>query len=115
MNYYVAKADLVPYEGIVVNKDTTLTFENDKVKQKIENLELESETTIETKKFKSVTKMTVHLEEGEILLLEGEGRGYFLPAEPVDTIEKVIDDYKTLALTLDGDNNDIERNEEQSS
>ena len=38
MNYYVLRPDLTPYEGVVVDKKTKLEFENEKVKQKVEDL-----------------------------------------------------------------------------
>ena len=49
-NYYVAKPDLTPYEGIKVTKDTNLTFENENVKQEIKDLKLKSTSIFETEK-----------------------------------------------------------------
>lgn len=115
MNYYILRPDLTPYEGIKVNKDTKLEFSNEKVKQKLENLELIVETKMEDKKFVSETKMTVFLEEGDILLFERENRGYFLPLDSIGTVETAIKDLQALVLALDGDENDTNRNEETSS
>lgn len=48
--------------------------------------------------------MEINLEEGEVLLLEEEGRGYFLPADstPVEEIDEAINDYKSLKEALTG-------------
>lgn len=116
MNYYVIRPDLTPYEGIKVDKDTKLEFENEKVKQKLENLELVTHSTFKNSQYESESKLKIFLKEGDILLFEGENRGYFLPSNvAIATIETAINDYKGLALALDGDKNDIEGNENESS
>ena len=48
--------------------------------------------------------MEINLKEGEVLLLEEEGRGYFLPADstPVEEIDEAINDYKSLKEALTG-------------
>ena len=115
MNYYVLRPDLTPYEGIKVTKDTKLEFSNDKVKQKVENLELIVESKIEDKKYVSETKMTIFLKEGDILLFERENRGYFLPIDSIGTVDTAIKDLQALALALDGDENDTNRDEKTSS
>lgn len=117
--YYVAKPDLTPYEGVKVTKDLNLTFENEKVKQEIKNLKLNSTFIYENEKYKTTNILEINLEEGEILLLEEENRGYFLPMDiGVEPIERAIEDYEALNLALRGDGNnenDTTRNEETSS
>ena len=115
MNYYILRPDLTPYEGIKVTKDTKLEFSNEKVKQKIENLELKIESKTEDKKYISETKMTIYLKEGDILLFERENRGYFLPVDSIGTIEVAIKDLQALALALDGDKNDPKGNEREDT
>ncbi|MBO6242993.1 MAG: hypothetical protein J6O41_00255 [Clostridia bacterium] len=102
MNYYVLRPDLTPYEGIKVDKSTKLEFENDKVKQTLKNLKLITEQVVKNEKYSIESKMTLNLNEGEIILFEKENRGYFLPAESIGTIETAINDYKGLAEALDG-------------
>lgn len=115
MKYYVLRPDLTPYQGIKVTKKTHLNFENDKVKQTIKDLKLESEYVIQNAKFKSTNFLELNLEEGDILLLEEENRGYFLPQEPIGTIEEAITDYKALKSALKGDkNSDSKGNEGES-
>lgn len=115
MNYYVLRPDLTPYEGIKVTKETKLEFRNDKVRQKVEDLELIVESKIEDKKYVSETKMTIFLKEGDILLFERENRGYFLPIDSIGTVDTAIKDLQALALALDGDENDTNRDEKTSS
>lgn len=104
MNYYVMNPDLTPYEGIKVKKETELDFENDYVKQTLKNLKLVSEYTITNEKFTSFNKLEMNLEEGEILLFEGENRGYFLPKDVgICTIKEAMEQYEALAIALDGE------------
>lgn len=102
MNYYVLRPDLTPYEGIKVDKDTVLSFENDKVSQEVKDLKLIVKSKDENEKYTITSEMVVNLEEGEVLLFEGEDRGYFLPAQAIGTLETAIKDYSVLATQLDG-------------
>ena len=58
----------------------------------------------DTKRYKTTSIVEINLEEGEVLLLEEEGRGYFLPADstPVEEIDEAINDYKSLKEALTG-------------
>lgn len=102
MNYYVLRPDLTPYEGKIVDENTQLEFENEEVKQKLENLDLITWKKQKTEKYEIESKMVLHLEKGEIILFEKENRGWFLPAQTIGTIETAINDYKGLAAALDG-------------
>lgn len=113
MNYYILRPDLTPYEGIKVDKDTKLTFKNEKVFQKIEGLKLFIKRKTTGNGFKEESKITVELKEGDILLFERENRGYFKPIEPIGTIETGIKDLKALALALDGEIKDDTRTDEK--
>ena len=96
--YYVEKPDLKPYEGIIVDKNTKLEYKNDMVEQKLENLKFVSKYVKDTKKYKTTSIVEINSDEGEVLLQEEEGRGYFLPADstPVESIDEAINDYKSL-------------------
>lgn len=107
MKYYVLRPDLTPYEGVVVSKDTKLEFKNENVEQKLDNLKLVTKTKVDNEKYFVESKMTLNLEEGEVLLFERENRGYFLPAQPIGTIETAIKDYRGLATSLDGTDYEI--------
>lgn len=94
---YVIRPNTDCYYGIEVKKDTKLKFKNDFVTQKIENLVLHSTTKYKTEEFESETNLKVKLKEGDILLLEEENRGYFLPKDtPIGSIDEAIEDLKFL-------------------
>lgn len=85
------------YYGVKVDKDTKLTYENKHVKQSLENLVLHTELTIETEYYKSVTNTDLKLIEGAIILLEEEGRGWFLPKDTtVGSIDDAIEEMNFL-------------------
>lgn len=69
------------YYGITVDKKTKLEYENESVKQRIEDLVLYTEQNIETDSFKTHVETELYLNDGDLLLLEEDGRGYFKPAE----------------------------------
>lgn len=101
--YYMVRPELMPYKGVKVTKNLKLNFKNDKVEQKVENLELVSKYKIKTKKYTSENILRMKLEEGEILLLEEENRGYFLPLNtPIGTVDMCVEDLKALKLALEG-------------
>lgn len=94
---YVIIPNADVYYGITVDKKTKVSFENKYVKQKIENLKLYSIVTKETDEFKSVTNLELNLKEGDILLLEEDGRGYFLPVNAkLGTIDEAIEEYQFI-------------------
>lgn len=114
-NNYVLKPELMPYKGIVITKDTELKFKNDKVEQEIKDLKLKSVYVYENAKYTNTSILELNLEEGEILLLEEENRGYFLPQDiGICTINEAIEDLKTLKIALEGEKDDIIRNEKES-
>lgn len=90
---YVIRPNTDCYYGIEVKKDTKVEFKNEIVKQKIENLVLQSTTKYKTEEFESETKLKVKLKEGDILLLEEDNRGYFLPKDTsIGSIDDAIED-----------------------
>lgn len=101
--FFMVRPELKAYEGVVVTKDLKLEFKNDKVEQKIENLYLVSKYVFKTNKYTTENILKMNLEEGEILLLEEENRGYFLPLDtPVGSIDTCIEDLSALKLAMEG-------------
>ena len=101
--FFMVRPELKAYEGVVVTKDLKLEFKNDKVEQKIENLHLVSKYVFKTNKYTTENILRMNLEEGEILLLEEENRGYFLPLDtPVGSIDTCIEDLSALKLAMEG-------------
>lgn len=90
------------YYGIKVEKDTKESFKNNYVKQTIENLVLKTEYKVKSEQFESVTKTKIKLKEGDILLLEEENRGYFLPKDvAVGTVDQALDELTFLKEQID--------------
>lgn len=69
------------FYGIKVSKDTKQEFKNEFVSQKLENLILHTEYEIKNDNFKSIVKNELYLKEGDLLLLEEDNRGFFMPRE----------------------------------
>ena len=76
---FVPIVDIEPYTGIIVNKNTKLFFSNKNVVQSLENLMLTTAYTVKTERFVSKTKVKLKLRDGEKLLLEESGKGWFSP------------------------------------
>jgi uncharacterized protein (UPF0297 family) len=93
---FIKKPSVDLYAGIRVDKDSTLTFENDHVKQELKNLTFYSTTTVKGEGYESVYYTTIYLKEGDILVFEEEGRGYIKPVEEFVTIEEAIADYENI-------------------
>lgn len=95
MRKFIFKPDITFYEGIKIDKETKLEFENEYVKQSINNLVLKTNKKEKTDKYESVFDLTINLDEGEILLFEEE-RGYFLPSLPMSTVKDAIEDLEAI-------------------
>lgn len=95
MRKFIFKPDITFYEGIKIDKNTKLEFENEYVKQSINNLVLKTNKKEKTDKYESVFDLTINLDEGEILLFEEE-RGYFLPSLPMSTVKDAIEDLEAI-------------------
>lgn len=90
---FVVIPDIKPYYGVKVTPQTNLRFSNKNVKQKIENMILTTEYTVKTERFISKTKVELNLREGEIVLLEESGRGYFVQEKRVGTFEEAQEEF----------------------
>lgn len=95
MRKFIMKPDITFYEGIKIDKETKLEFENEYVKQSINNLVLKTNKKEKTDKYESVFDLTINLDDGEILLFEEE-RGYFLPSLPMSTVKDAIEDLEAI-------------------
>lgn len=96
MNVFIRKPSIDLYPGIKVNKDTTLEYKNDNVKQTLKELVFRSVTKVKGDGFVSKYDTTIHLKEGDILVFEEEGRGYIKPVEEFVTISEAIEDLKNI-------------------
>lgn len=96
---FVEQPSIELKEGIKVTKETELSYKNNKVKQKIKDLVLETTLTEEgtngLNSYRSKSNVIVNLNDGDILLFHGE-RGYYMPPYPVETIDDAISDINSL-------------------
>ena len=93
---FIAKPSIDLYPGVRVDKDTVLEYKNERVEQKLENLEFHSVTKVNGDNFESVYDTVIHLQEGDILVFEEEGRGYIRPVEAFCTIEEAIEELTNI-------------------
>ena len=92
MQRFIRKPNIELLTGICVTKDTKVEFENENVKQTIENLMLHSVSSIKGEGYASTNHTTIYLSEGDVLIFEEEGRGYIKPVESFVSIAEAIDD-----------------------
>ena len=96
MKVFIRKPSIDLFPGIKVTKDTTLNYENENVKQYLKDLVFHSITTVKGESYKSIYDTTIHLQEGDVLVFEEEGRGYIKPVEEFVTIEEAIKDLEDI-------------------
>ena len=84
------------YAGIKVSKDTKLDYENENVKQKLEDLVFHSVTVVKGENYESVYDTTINLKEGDVLIFEEEGRGYIMPVEKFVTVAEAVEELNCI-------------------
>lgn len=96
MQVFVRKPSIDLYPGVMVDKNTVLEYENENVKQRLENLVFVSKTKVKGEGYESEYNTTIWLKEGDVLVFEEEGRGYIKPVDSFVTIQEVIDDFTNI-------------------
>jgi hypothetical protein len=96
MQVFVRKPSIDLYPGVRVDKDTVLEYENENVKQRLENLVFKSKTKVKGEGYESEYNTTIWLNEGDVLVFEEEGRGYIKPVDSFVTIQEAIDDFTNI-------------------
>ena len=96
MEVFIQKPTLDLYPGIRVTKDTAIDYENDNVKQTVRDLVFHSVTKVTGEGYESVYDTTIHLNEGDVLVFEDEGRGYIKPVAPFVTVAEAISDLECI-------------------
>lgn len=96
MQNFIRKPSIDLFPGIKVTRDTVFEYENENVKQRLENLEFHSVMKVEGDGYESVYDTTIHLKEGDVLVYEEAGRGYIKPVEEFVTIAEAIDDLTNI-------------------
>lgn len=96
MQVFVRKPSVDLYPGIRVDKNTTLEYENENVKQWLSNLVFRSKTKVKGEGYESEYNTTIWLNEGDVLVFEEEGRGYIKPVDSFVTIQEAIEDFTNI-------------------
>lgn len=96
MQVFIRKPSIDLYPGIRVTEETVLEYENENVKQRLENLVFHSVTKVTGEGFESVYDTTIYLVPGDLLIFEEEGRGYIKPVEEMVSIAEAIDDLTNI-------------------
>ena len=89
---FIRKPSIDMYAGIKVTKDTKLDYENENVKQTLDNLVFHSITRVVGENYESEYNTTIHLQEGDVLIFEEEGRGYIKPVESFVTVAEAVEE-----------------------
>lgn len=96
MQKFIRKPSIDMYVGIKVSKDTKLDYENENVKQKLEDLVFHSVTVVNGENYESVYDTTINLKEGDVLIFEEEGRGYIMPVEKFVTVAEAAEELNCI-------------------
>ena len=96
MKKFIKNPDITMHVGIVVDKETKLEYENEHVKQHVEDLVLHTVSTIKGDGYESTNHTTIYLEEGDVLIFEDEGRGYIKPVERLVTVAEAIEELECI-------------------
>ena len=91
------------FAGIKVTKDTDIRYDNENVQQTIKDLVLHSVTTTKGEGYVSTYDTTIDLIEGDVLVFEGEGRGYIKPVERFMTVDEAIEELKCVLENTRGE------------
>lgn len=96
MEVFIQKPSIDLYPGIRVTKDMVIDYENENVKQTINDLVFHSVTKVTGEGYESVYDTTIHLKEGDVLIFEDEGRGYIMPVAPFVSVAEAICDLTSI-------------------
>ncbi len=95
MQYFIRRPSIDLFPGVRVTKETVLECKNDSVEQKVEALVMHTVYRAKGENYESVSDVTLRLEEGDILIYDGE-RGYIKPVESFVSIDEGIDDLTNI-------------------
>lgn len=97
MQVFIRKPSIDLFPGVKVTKDMVLNYENEKVKQTLQDLVFHSVTKVKGENYESVYDTTIHLKEGDVLIFEEEDRGYILPyGQSFVTVAEAIEDLTNI-------------------
>jgi hypothetical protein len=95
MQVFIRKPNIDLYSGIRVDKSTVLEYNNERVKQSLKNLVFRSVTKVTGEGYKSTYNTVIQLNEGDVLILDGD-RGYVKPVDSFVSIREAIEDLTNI-------------------
>lgn len=97
----IRQPDISMVAGIKVTKDTDLVFENEDgtVKQSIKDLVYHGTTKMKRDNVEVMNEITVNLNEGDIVVYDGDERGYVVPAQRFMTVDEAIKELECVLAT----------------
>lgn len=96
MQKFIRRPSIDMYAGITVDKDTVLEYKNENVEQTIKDLVFHSITKVKGDGYESTYDTTIQLNEGDVLLLEEEGRGYIKPVDSFVTVAEAVEELNCI-------------------
>lgn len=97
MEKFIVKPVIDVYPGITVKKDTALEYVGKNVIQKLENLELTTVMKVQGKGYDATYEITVHLEDGDVLILQDEEKGWIKPTVEMVSPSQAAEDLRIVA------------------
>ena len=96
MEKFINRPSIDMYPGIKVVKSTEFEFKNENVEQTLKELVFRSITKVKGEGYESEYRTTINLKEGDVLIFEGEGRGYIKPVESFVTVSEAIEELEHI-------------------
>lgn len=93
---FIRQPNIDMVAGIVVDKETDITYEKEGLKQTIKDLVLRTEMEVKGETYESKYNTIIYLQEGDVLVFEQEGRGYIKPLERFMTVTEAIEELKCV-------------------
>lgn len=98
MNYLrlIKKPSLQFYPGIKVTEDTQLEFKSDNCVQMLENLVFRCTRSVSGENYEGSYETTIYLQPGDVLIYEGNERGYVKPVEGFMTVAEAVEELEAV-------------------
>ncbi len=78
------------FPGVIVDANTALEFKTEHIEQKVENLVFTSVKKVSGEGYEGTYNTTIQLQEGDVLIYNGDEHGYVKPVESFGTIAEAI-------------------------
>ena len=101
MEQFIKRPSVDLYKGIRVTEDTCLEFKNEFVEQKVEGLVMHTILRSKGEGYESESHIKVELSVGDILVFEGDGRGYIKPVEKMVSVAEAIEELTDVKEVAD--------------